>query len=159
MPTEQQSWFAKELAELNASTLVLLTIHVTRPSASISSKFTIDKLSDDEGIQTPANSEKPSLAPSNTEADIDIERGDAKKEVAAHIRPVSLLNSSIPIILGRPATAAKINEIVDGTECSDSIIVAACGPEGLMQDIRQAVASMVGAGKRSVTLHCERFGW
>jgi hypothetical protein len=118
----------------------------------------VDKLSDDEGAQTPADYEKPSLARSTTEADIDMEKGDSIKEAVIHNRSVSL-NSSMPVIFGRPVTTAKINEIMGSTEFSDSIIVAACGPDGLMREVRQAVACVVGAGKRSVTLHCEQFGW
>ena len=91
---------------------------------------------------------------------IDEEKGNATKEVVVHSSPLtSSSDPSWPVIFGRPHTAAKIHEIVNSTESSDSTIVAACGPEGLMLEVRQAVAEVVSSGTRSVSLHCEQFGW
>jgi ferredoxin-NADP reductase len=72
---------------------------------------------------------------------------------------LSSLNSSFPVIHGRPDMMPKIHEIVNNTKRSDSTIVAGCGPEGLMLEVRQAVAEVVSTGERNVTLHCEQFGW
>lgn len=60
---------------------------------------------------------------------------------------------------GRPDIAARIQEIVSRTGMQETSIVAACGPDGLMVEIRRAVAGVVGKGDRSVMLHCEQFGW
>jgi ferredoxin-NADP reductase len=160
MSTEQQSWFTKELEELNACPLVLPTVHVTRSQVSTALQPITDKLFDDEGLQRPADFEKQSLPKSNIVMVVDEEKGDATKEAAAHSSSLSSSSDSTwPVLLGRPDTAAKIQEIINNTEESDSTIVAGCGPEGLMLDIRQAVADIVGTGKRSVRLHCEQFGW
>lgn len=91
---------------------------------------------------------------------MDEEKGNATKEEAAHSSSLSSsLESNWPVVLGRPDITAKIHDIIDSTEESDSTIVACCGPQGLMLEIRQVVADIVGTGKRSIHLHCEQFGW
>jgi ferredoxin-NADP reductase len=135
-------------------------VHVTRSQVSTALQPITDKLFDDEGLQRPADFEKQSLPKSNIVMVVDEEKGDATKEAAAHSSSLSSSSDSTwPVLLGRPDTAAKIQEIINNTEESDSTIVAGCGPEGLMLDIRQAVADILGTGKRSVRLHCEQFGW
>jgi hypothetical protein len=118
-----------------------------------------DKLSDGEGSPISANYEKPSLAKSNHEIDSDTERGGVEKETNVHRCAFSSLSPHMSVILGRPDTAARIQEIIDSTEGSASTIVAACGPKGLMLDVRRAVAGVASAETRSVGLHCEQFGW
>jgi CRISPR/Cas system type I-B associated protein Csh2 (Cas7 group RAMP superfamily) len=155
---EQQSWFAKELAELDASPLVFVTIHITRTMASTLSTSAANKLSDDEGAPTRTDYESPQL-PNVLQVEIVTEKGYTDEEAAMHNSSVSSLSNHSSIIYGRPDAAARIREIVNTTEGSDSTIVAACGPEGLMLQVRRAVAGVVSTGTRSVSLHCEQFGW
>ena len=63
------------------------------------------------------------------------------------------------MVLGRPDIGAKVHGIVAGTEAHERIIVAACGPDSLMMEARRVVAALVATQDRSVTLHCEQFGW
>lgn len=88
-----------------------------------------------------------------------MEKRGTKTQATVPSHSLSLLNSGMPIILGRPSTADKIYEIVGSTQSSDSTIVVACGPDGMMLDVTEAVARVVSAGTRSVSLHCQQFWW
>lgn len=132
LPTEQQSWFSKELIEIISSPLVLPTIYVTGLQAATGSHSTLDEISNNGGTQTPADYEEPSLPKPKKNLDIDMEKRDTKMEATIHGHSQSSLNYGVPLILGRPHTAAKIHEIVGSTKSSDTTIVVACGPEGLM---------------------------
>lgn len=136
-------------------------IHITQSQLPASvPQPKVDKLSDDESIQAPTDCEKRSQSKPNIEITIDEEKGDTRKEIAV---PSSFLSSpsdfSVPSTIGRPNAGAKIHEVVNSTRSSDSIIVAACGPARLMLDVRQAVADVLSTGARSISLHCEQFGW
>jgi hypothetical protein len=41
----------------------------------------------------------------------------------------------------------------------DRIIIAACGPDGLMKNVRRVAADCITVKGPSVELHCEQFGW
>lgn len=86
-------------------------------------------------------------------------KSDSEKTMTVLTRESSRSESNISIIPGRPDVAAKIQGIVACTETHEKTIVAACGPDGLMNQTRRIVAALVASQDRSVTLHCEQFGW
>jgi NAD(P)H-flavin reductase len=55
--------------------------------------------------------------------------------------------------MGRPDLTSKITEVVESTGEEDRTIVAACGPDSMMREVRRTVAAVVGKGERSVELH------
>jgi ferredoxin-NADP reductase len=67
--------------------------------------------------------------------------------------------STLPVMLGRPDISATIRTIVDAINEHERTIVAACGPESLMKETRGVVGDLAANSGRSVTLHCEQFGW
>lgn len=122
------------------------------------STSTTDKISNEKSSSTLADYKNLQLS-KLPQTEVDMEKGFMNNEAVLHNRSVSSLSPHSLIMHGRPDAAARIQEIVDKTESSDSTIVAACGPEELMLQVRRAVVGVVGTGRRSVCLHCEQFGW
>lgn len=60
---------------------------------------------------------------------------------------------------GRPDTATLIREAVLSTPATGRVLVAACGPAGLMTTVRDVTASLIRGDGPGVELHCEQFGW
>lgn len=60
---------------------------------------------------------------------------------------------------GRPDTASLIREAVQSTSQHQRVLVAACGPNGLMRVVRDTTASLISGDGPGVELHCEQFGW
>lgn len=60
---------------------------------------------------------------------------------------------------GRPDTATLIREAVSSTPSHQRVLVAACGPDGLMRVVRDTTASLIRGDGPGLELHCEQFGW
>lgn len=60
---------------------------------------------------------------------------------------------------GRPDTASLIRNEVARTPPNQRILVAACGPSGLMRVVRDTTAGCIRGDGPAVELHCEQFGW
>ncbi|KAL0931285.1 Ferric/cupric reductase transmembrane component 2-like protein 3 [Colletotrichum truncatum] len=60
---------------------------------------------------------------------------------------------------GRPDVAAVIRHAVEESTPTQRVIVMGCGPQRLMQELRNNVAREIRATGPSVDLHCEQFGW
>lgn len=60
---------------------------------------------------------------------------------------------------GRPDTVTLIREAVSSTPATGRVLVAACGPAGLMTTVRDVTASLIRGDGPGVELHCEQFGW
>jgi hypothetical protein len=156
-----QNWFQNELAALSSSPLFLLTIHVTGSPSSTRPVSILNApgqhTSSDEDEKPLQKNTNPSV-PSST-SDRDPEKG-CSKEQGTSIQSGSVGGASnVSFILGRPNLASKITEVVESTREEERTIVAACGPDSMMREVRRTVAAVVGKGERSVELHLEAFGW
>jgi hypothetical protein len=60
---------------------------------------------------------------------------------------------------GRPDAATLIREAVDATPRHRRVLVAACGPAGMMRAVRDTAADCIRPDGPGVELHCEQFGW
>lgn len=60
---------------------------------------------------------------------------------------------------GRPDAATLIRDAVSSTPADGRVLVAACGPDGLMRVVRNTTASLIRGDGPGVELHCEQFGW
>ncbi|KAF8855174.1 hypothetical protein BDZ45DRAFT_728253 [Acephala macrosclerotiorum] len=138
---KMQSWFEKELAELAASPLVNLTIYLTR-SMSASTQKT--KLASNTIVAQAQSFEKSETDPG--------------RSASGNCSPTAP-EPTIPMRLGRPDMSTAIRSIVSGTAEDERMIVAACGPIGLMRDVRDVAGDLVVDLGRSVTFHSEQFGW
>jgi ferredoxin-NADP reductase len=67
--------------------------------------------------------------------------------------------TSFTVYQGRPDVAAVIAATVASASEHDKIVVAVCGPNGMMQDARTAVADNISVNGPGIELHCEHFGW
>lgn len=63
------------------------------------------------------------------------------------------------IRVGRPETEALIREAVAGMPAGARVLVAACGPAGLVRTARNTTASLIRGDGPAVEFHCEEFGW
>jgi Ferric reductase NAD binding domain len=140
-----KDWFAKELDELNGSPLVKLTIYVTRA-------VTAESLVIKESISPPTQTSSFEKSENNLS---DPEKSASALESFAS----DTQSSTLSVMDGRPDISAEIRAIVSGMEEHERTIVAACGPESLMKETRAVVGDLVVSSGRSVTLHCEQFGW
>ncbi|VBB80535.1 Putative Ferric reductase transmembrane component [Podospora comata] len=64
-----------------------------------------------------------------------------------------------PIKEGRPDAASLIRDAVNSTPANQRVLVAACGPHGLMRVVRDTTARLIQGDGPGVELHCEQFGW
>ena len=60
---------------------------------------------------------------------------------------------------GRPDAASLIRDAVKTTPRNQRVLVAACGPDGLMRIVRDTTAKLIVGDGPAVELHCEQFGW
>lgn len=60
---------------------------------------------------------------------------------------------------GRPDLAFLIRDAVTTTPPNQRVLVAACGPDGLMRVVRDTTARLIRGDGPAVELHCEQFGW
>ncbi len=148
MPThilDMKNWFEKELAELSISPLVKLTIYVTQTMNAMD--ITNEKQTSNEAI---------TQSPSFGKSDADIADPEKLTSTSGSSSPQKL---SLPVTLGRPDISATIRHIVGATDDHERTIVAACGPESIMREARDVVGALMKSSGRSVTFHCEQFGW
>ncbi|CZR58623.1 related to ferric-chelate reductase [Phialocephala subalpina] len=139
---EAQSWFEKELTELAVSPLVTLTIYVTR---SI-------------GACTPPEKQAPNEVITRAQS-FEKSETDPEKAASGSCSPTSPTTDTLPTMLSRPDISTTIRSILSVTSEEERTIVAACGPVGLMKDVRDVVGDVVVDSGRSVAFHCEQFGW
>jgi NAD(P)H-flavin reductase len=61
--------------------------------------------------------------------------------------------------VGRPEIKSVIQLAASRAAPHQRVLVMACGPKGLMKDVRNSVAANLHPGGPSLELHCEQFGW
>ncbi len=93
-------------------------------------------------------SEAKSISPSNSDSDVE--------KQSAVLPP--FFNSSLTIHQGRPNVATIITETVADADRHDRVVVAVCGPGGMMLDARNSVAQNIKVDGPSLELHSEHFG-
>jgi len=159
------------------STKVNVTLFVTRAPTSTSD---LPSESGDNSRSSSEGGESPPLSP--TESDLE-KRGterDIEKELdrpietkidhsatyekegtaaAATTRTAAHHIFEHPVKSGRPDTASLIRDAVNTTPPNQRVLVAACGPQGLMRVVRDTTASLIKGDGPGVELHCEQFGW
>ncbi|KZZ91122.1 Ferric reductase, NAD binding protein [Moelleriella libera RCEF 2490] len=65
----------------------------------------------------------------------------------------------IPIQYGRPDVPALIRDAVSQTSSHERVLVSGCGPDKLMNQMRDTTVDCILADGPSIELHCEQFGW
>ncbi|KAL2022009.1 hypothetical protein VTK56DRAFT_6249 [Thermocarpiscus australiensis] len=86
--------------------------------------------------------------------------GAARKDATAAAAVTSgTYTYAHPVKAGRPDAASLVRDAVTTTPRNQRVLVAACGPDGLMRVVRDTTARLIVGGGPAVELHCERFGW
>ncbi|KAL2162392.1 hypothetical protein VTH06DRAFT_7305 [Thermothelomyces fergusii] len=83
----------------------------------------------------------------------------AEKESLKAVDAVAHTFCGHPVKIGRPDAASVIRDAVKTTPRNKRVLVAACGPDGLMRVVRDTTAKLIVAHGPAVELHCEEFGW
>lgn len=93
-------------------------------------------------------------------SDADPEKDDIRN-IMSRMEQRSEFSSSdnVPVEAGRPDVAALIQEAVKSVSKEKRVLIAACGPDGLMKVVRNTAASLITNDGPAVELHCEQFGW
>lgn len=60
---------------------------------------------------------------------------------------------------GRPDVHSTVHRVASECGTNQRILVAACGPTGLSDDVRDAVRDCISVDEPSLDLHLEAFGW
>ncbi|KAI1653320.1 ferric reductase NAD binding domain-containing protein [Daldinia decipiens] len=171
---ENLTWFTQQLQALSShvhAPKVALKLHITRMasasptsrddsierrSASVTSTdinpSSLEKGADHSAISVPGSSTATRDESDKDEKDIDATR---------HIEiPSTTTNTTmLPIIHGRPDTAAEIRAAVESLDKDQRVLIAACGPSSLINIVRDIGASYIKVDGPAVEIHCEQFGW
>lgn len=76
---------------------------------------------------------------------------DAAAEAGVQLHP--------RVTAGRPDAATLIRSVVNSAPANQRVLIAACGPAGLMKVTRDTTAAVIQANGPAVELHCEQFSW
>lgn len=153
---EMLEWFSQPLKELAASPLVNLHLYSTRtpnPSVQIltpSNAASLNEKSNDTPKETPTMVNSPTSTKNSGEI-YDIEKQPSSPTYSSGL--------AVHLQRGRPDVAALVTEVVERADGNDRVIVAACGPDSLMQITRRTVAGNIKVDGPSVKYHAEQFGW
>lgn len=131
--------FASELAVLEVHPRVSIHVHITQTPE----------------LQTAAKAaEKPAIF-SQTFEIVDLRTQSLK--LAAKI---SINRASLPpyAVTGRPDVPAAIRRVASECEPTQSVLVAACGPTGLADSVKDAVKECTSVDGPALELHLEAFG-
>ncbi|KUJ14182.1 uncharacterized protein LY89DRAFT_589799 [Mollisia scopiformis] len=153
---ETISWFAKELAELQTSHRVNIILHATRPGSIHETPSPISHVDEEKALVF----DHPS-SPVLSQQSEDQDKDDLHHTKTSH-RQIELAwssTSSVNVLPGRPDVDGIIRRVVSETPDEQRVIIAACGPDGLMFSVRKTAASCIKVRGPSVELHCEQFGW
>lgn len=66
---------------------------------------------------------------------------------------------NLPIVYGRPDIETLVREAIMSVGKNERVLVAACGPMGLVDNVRNTTANCISVDGPSVELHCEQFEW
>lgn len=85
------------------------------------------------------------------------------REIEA-VKPTSIMDAddaTLPpyAVPGRPDVQSIVRRITSECETSQRVLVAACGPTGLSDNVRDAVRDCTSIDGPGLDLHLEAFGW
>jgi len=179
--SENLSWFKEQLEFLKThahSPKVDIDLYVTESpsqpqgdSGSASSQYslggpspplspTADDVEKGAALQFPAPTKKSALSEKELERGIEtrVEHNLASDKGGAPAS-MTISHAEHAVKSGRPDLAAMIRNAVTTTPSNQRVLVAACGPGGLMHFVRDTTAKLIRGDGPAVELHCEQFGW
>ncbi|OBT53881.1 hypothetical protein VE04_06250 [Pseudogymnoascus sp. 24MN13] len=160
------SWFHAELRELLLNPRIKVMIHITNNVES-STLVSLSGYSDKDTSPTTEESSQTSLpimAHGDPENAIELEQtaksekpADPEKAMGYAVGEAS--SSTIATFPGRPNIPALMESLVDNEDSMKRVIVGACGPEGLLETVKDTASRCIRPDGPSFTLHTEGFGW
>ena len=163
------SWFTQHLSHIRThvhAPKVALKVHLTSIPSS-------NSMSDQEnsGSEKLDDECKPTVSTYEKETGVSFSiatprpatlREDLEKDVImsdSEQYTVPSIITDIPLVYGRPDTESLIREAVQSVAKDQRVLIAACGPTSLIEEVRDTAASCIQANGPAVELHCEQFGW
>lgn len=172
--TDNLSWFADHLQTLKThphSPKVNTSLYVTTATSSNPTSADVSDAEDNQRSHTVSHgavaAEKSAFRPQpvvTASSSSDPEKTGGSGSSTKGTRSSTSTNDTAyshghAIKPGRPDTATLIREAVSSTPATGRVLVAACGPAGLMTTVRDVTASLIRGDGPGVELHCEQFGW
>ncbi|KAI0015166.1 ferric reductase NAD binding domain-containing protein [Xylariomycetidae sp. FL0641] len=165
------AWFAQHLRALRAhahAPKVSLRIHVTRAASSSAASATAVEATAGSEWCTSGDEVTPSEKTTDDD-DLPSPRGDDDHDPekdggggAVQQETEVAVFEDLPLLPGRPDPERLVREAVDaaaGGRDRRRVLVACCGPHGLVDAVRAAAAAAIRVDGPAVELHCEQFGW
>ncbi|KAM0722190.1 hypothetical protein Q7P37_001631 [Cladosporium fusiforme] len=149
-PTVQLSGFKTELSTLESHPRITLRVHMTK------AKPGLEPLSP---VETPPATEKQAPILSSITEELDLKSQSEKAVTTTAAAEIEIAIAPSYTVPGRPDVLSTVGRVVDECSPEDGVLVAACGPTGLADDVRAAVQECTRVGGPSVKLHLEAFGW
>ncbi|KAI1130100.1 ferric reductase NAD binding domain-containing protein [Nemania abortiva] len=169
---DNMAWFTQHLNHLithECAPKITFGLHLTRLEATEAESTPIP--SSPSQISTAVESKPPSTLEKSTESPpLSTQTSSAalrEKEIKTIIEteeslgviPSAIDGSSLPVSYGRPDIEALVRQAILSVDKDKRVLVAACGPTGLVNTVRNTTASCIRVDGPSVELHCEQFGW
>ena len=121
-------------------------------------------LSSDDEAQTYHSKPVSPITAEKLDFSIDIEKAPTLPTSATLTEPAGAQTpwdstATLNTTYGRPDVSRLIKDVVAKAEDGERVVIAACGPPGLMRAVRSTAASSIQLKGPRVELHCEAFGW
>lgn len=161
---EDLAWFADSLRLLREhpqAPNVNATLHVTTMRGIVmeESGRESDEVPDAPGMEK-AFEEITTFSPLNNRSQTaDEEKHIGSSSVGSPGGSEIIHESGHRMHCGRPNLEDEIAKAISSVEPYQRVLVAACGPDGMMRIVRRAVARNVKANGPAVEFHAEAFGW
>lgn len=132
------------------------------PSPPLSPTVDVEKAG---APQLPAPTRQPALSEKDLEKELEqvietrVEHHSASEKDGGAAATTFSHASQHVVKAGRPDLASVIRNAVTTTPSNQRVLVAACGPDGLMNFVRDHTAKLIRGDGPGVELHCEQFGW
>ncbi|UPK94885.1 hypothetical protein LCI18_005820 [Fusarium solani-melongenae] len=138
-------WFSAHLRDVSHSPGFKTSIHITGEKE-------VEKLSNRSGLGTADGSEGALVLEDSLGDESAIELSSMAGDQPSYIHGAS-------VHYQRPNVNDFVAQAVDGMASGQRVLVIACGPTGLLNEVRSAATSRMVPGGPHVSLHCEQFGW
>lgn len=161
------SWFAEQLNELQHDARFKVKLYVTRETIEEATNPLSRTSSPDmeKSISATGDPEKdaigspyrPSTWRSRTMS--SGKESNSDYDLASPIEGVESDVHNVPVNYERPKVAELVDAAIADVAGDQRVLVMACGPQRLSEQVRETAARRISPGGPSIELHCEQFGW
>ncbi|KAH7247716.1 hypothetical protein MRS44_010812 [Fusarium solani] len=138
-------WFSAHLRDVGHSPGFKTSIHIT-------GEREVEKLSNRSGLGTADGSEGALVLEDSLGDESAIELSSITGDLPSDTHGAS-------VHYQRPNVNDFVAQSVEGMASGQRVLVMACGPAGLLKEVRSVATSRMVPGGPHVSLHCEQFGW